>query len=227
MHQVFQQVGFLLPFLQRLLQCLMRTVQLSFRGTCSAVIAKSGISSSECSNVDTLVYATKIDGKQIEAPPQVVFERSPLCSIISASPIFEQGIFSLPCVTFVLRWSKTISLSTIACCFLSKNIVWMHIKDETLRNALIILRKLGLWLGTITNRKRRSNFGERVGLKLLLLDASTRPTGSLICSAVRVQTILASGKSTVFKPKCSWIFGIIKVLVNYITSTGSQAESEV
>uniref|UniRef100_A0A915D060 CCR4-NOT transcription complex subunit 1 domain-containing protein n=1 Tax=Ditylenchus dipsaci TaxID=166011 RepID=A0A915D060_9BILA len=139
-------------------------------------------------NVDTLVYATKIDGKQIEAPPQVVFEKiSFMFNNLSES---------------IFRARQTSS-------------------RRSSHNTAKTYCEFGALAWHNYYRKRRSNFGERVGLKLLLLDAFYKGQQDLfVCSAFVSKPFWLAAKA-----RCSSQSALGYLASSNLAHSGDQADS--
>uniref|UniRef100_A0A915DXJ9 CCR4-NOT transcription complex subunit 1 n=1 Tax=Ditylenchus dipsaci TaxID=166011 RepID=A0A915DXJ9_9BILA len=106
-----------------------------------------------------------------------------------------------------------------------------YVKKETFRNVSILLRSdkrqavsnfgdrqllknLGHWLGIITIGRDKPILAKDLDLKYLLLEAFYKGQQELLYIVpFVVKTLSASSKSTIFGPRCAWVYCIVKVLV--------------
>ncbi|KAI6187815.1 CCR4-Not complex component [Aphelenchoides besseyi] len=76
-----------------------------------------------------------------------------------------------------------------------------------------LLKSLGLWLGSITIARDEPILYNDLNLKGLLLDAFYRGQQDLLYVVPFIaKVLLATSKSVIFNPRCTWIYNIMKVL---------------
>ncbi|KAI6241643.1 CCR4-Not complex component, variant [Aphelenchoides fujianensis] len=76
-----------------------------------------------------------------------------------------------------------------------------------------LLKSLGLWLGSITIARDEPILYKDLNLKGLLLDAFYRGQQDLLYVVPFIaKVLLATSKSVIFNPRCTWIYNIMKVL---------------